>query len=70
MKKVVGYKVSSESIIGGLFHHKACPPAATPNRGTNPKRCKSCQHFKGCSEALGRRPMDVACKEYDKQKRK
>ena len=67
-KTVVGYKVSSEAMLGGLFHHKDCPPVQTPNGGTNPKRCKSCQHFKGCAEAVGRRPMDVACREYAKRK--
>lgn len=37
--------------------------------GTHPKRCKSCALFKGCL-ANNRNPMDVACKNYEKRKKK
>lgn len=38
--------------------------------GTHPKRCKSCALFKGCQFANNRNPMDVACKDYEKRKKK
>ena len=40
------------------------------NMGINPKKCKSCKHFKGCQSALNKKPMDNACREYEPKKRR
>ena len=45
------------------------PRIDTKTYGVNPKKCKSCASFIWCNKYKGIRPMDNACREYERKKK-
>ena len=71
MNKNTEHAIFMAEMLGSLSERMSAKGKSTDERtfGYNPKRCKSCEHFSGCHEALNRKPMDRACREYVKRKR-